>query len=138
MRRKPDAISRLRQRGQPGHGGLDQFPADGAAFDVEQFEKRNDAQGRGRPDFGQQLRHGLDVGDGGGAGAEEHLRAAQPGECEIRVAPAGFERDDGLDPVGETFGGRELPGHVGVVEMAMGVDQAGEDDHVTEIGNLPR
>ena len=77
---------------------------------------------------GQQLRHRLDVGHGRGAGAQQHLGALGPGGGVIGAIPTGLGLGDELEPVGEHLGRRELPGHVGVVQMAVGIDEAGQED----------
>jgi len=38
-----------------------------------------------------------------------------------------------LDPVSESFRGGEQPGHVRVVEVAMGVDETGQQDGLAEV-----
>src|ERR1019366_354853 len=49
------------------------------------------------------------------------------------VAPAGFGGGNGTDPVGESFGRRQLSGHVGIIKMAVGVDEAWQEHHVAEV-----
>jgi len=66
---------------------------------------------------------------------EEHLRAAQPRLREIGVNFSGLRGRDGFDPVGEEPGRRDLAGHVRVIEVAVGVDQARQQDRFAKIHN---
>lgn len=79
---------------------------------------------------------GLDVGDGGRAVLEELTGAVLPGPDEIFIGPRGLGGEDGLDPVGEGAGWSELAGQVGVVEVAMRVDESREEDGIAEIDEL--
>ena len=67
---------------------------------------------------------------------EQHVRAAQPGAGVIGITPGGFGGGDGGNPIGEVSWRRQLPGHVGVIQMAMGVDQAGQQDDLAEVEDL--
>ena len=56
---------------------------------------------------------------------DEHLGAVQPGLGVVGIAPAGLGLGDQLEPVAEHLRRRELARHVGVIQMAVRVDQAG-------------
>jgi hypothetical protein len=101
--------------------------------DAGHFEERKDPQRRGIPNFRQKVGHGFNVGDRGRAGAHKHSRAVQPGALVVGIAPAGFGGKDERNPVGEGFWRRQHSGHVGVVEVAVGVDEAGEQDDFAEV-----
>ena len=119
---------------------LHRFPQNFLRFppgaDAGHFEKGKNPQGRGVPDFRQQVGHGFDVGDGRGSVAQQHVRAAQPGARVVGITPRGLGGGDEGNPVGEGFGRRQFAGHVGVVEMAMGVDQAGKQNDFAQVENF--
>ena len=85
----------------------------------------NTRSGVASPNLRQQFRHGFDVGHAGRAGADEHPGAVQPGLGIVGIAPPGFGLGDQLEPIREHFRRRELARHVGVIQMAVGIDQAG-------------
>ena len=99
----------------------------------DHFEEREHAQRRRAPNLGQQLGDGFDVGHRRGAGADQHVRPAQPRPGEIRIAPTGFGEGDELEPIGEDPGREELARHVGVIQVAVGVDQARQEEDVAQI-----
>lgn len=67
---------------------------------------------------------------------EELAGAVLPGADEIFIGPGSLGSEDRLDPVGEGAGRGELAGEVGVVEVAMGVDEPREEDGIAEIQEL--
>ena len=56
---------------------------------------------------------------------QKHAGSPKPRFGVFAKAPVRFEGENGFDPVRKIPGRRNFAGHVGVVEMAMGIDQAG-------------
>ena len=137
VRRKRGGTTRVRKRINFFDGFAKDCHRVAPGADAGHFEKRKDAQRRGVPNFRQKVGHGFDIRDGRRAGAREHPRAVQPGTHVIGIAPSGLGGKDEWNPVGEGFRRRQHPGHVGVVEVAMGVDKAGKQNDFAEIGNFP-
>jgi hypothetical protein len=104
-----------------------------ARFDAGHFEEGKNRSGVASQTSGSKSGMASNVADGGGAGFQQLMRAAQPGAGVIGIAPAGLGGGDGGDPVGEGFRRRQFAGHVGVIEMAVGVDEAGQQDDFAEI-----
>ena len=44
-----------------------------------------------------------------------------------------FQGQERLDPIRECPRGTELARHIGVVQMTVGIDKAGQYDHVAEV-----
>src|SRR4051812_11539642 len=44
-----------------------------------------------------------------------------------------FKRENGFDPIGKKFGRRNLAGHLGVIQMAVGINETGHEDDLTQI-----
>ncbi len=133
MRRKRGGTARVRKGINLFDGFVEGCHRVAAGADAGHFEKRKDAQRRGVPNFRQKVRHGFNVRDGGRAGAREHPRAIQPGTLVVGTVPAGFGGKDERNPVGEGFRRRQHSGHAGVVEMAVGVDEAGKQNDFAEV-----
>jgi hypothetical protein len=136
VRRKRHARTPTVEQIKPVQGFLDDFRRRTAAFHTGHFKKGNHAQGRGRPDIGQEFVNRFDVADGGDAGAQEHSGAAEPGFGKVGVNDAGLAGGDEFDPVNEGAGRRDFPGHVSVIKMAMGIDQTGQKNDLAEIKGL--
>ena len=64
------------------------------------------------------------------------MRAAEPRLGEIGVNLSGLRGRDGFDPIGEEFGCWDLTHQVGVIEMAVRVNETGEENRVTQFDNL--
>jgi len=136
MRREAATAPRVPERNQPLRRLLDNLAWLAEAFDADHLEERKDAERSSSPDFRQEVRHGLNVGHGGSAGAKEHACAMEPGLEIVGAAPGGLGHGDDLEPVGEDPGRRELACHVRVIQMAVGIDQAGHEDHVAQVHRL--
>jgi len=114
--------------------------------DIDQLQEPPGTQGRHRK-LGKQFGDGLDIGHRGDATLGQHLESF--GNCPKIIlhgkgAPQGV---DVFDPLGEALLRSEGPAKFRVVEMTMGVDQAGQkragaevDDFLTgpggQIGSL--
>ncbi len=46
-----------------------------------------------------------------------------------------FQRDDVANPLGEGCCGRNAAGEIGVVKVAMGIDEAGHEYDLAQVGN---
>ena len=97
------------------------------AFHPRHFQERRHAQRRAGPDLRQQFRHRFDVRHRRAPRPRQHGRARQPGAGVIGVAGRRFEGEEGLDPVRE-LARRRQAGHAGVVQVAVGVDQTGQQN----------
>jgi hypothetical protein len=78
MRRQPGAASGSWQRLDLARRFVEDKSGFNPALDPGHLKKGKDPQRSGHPHFRQQFGHRFDVGDGGRACAQEHLRASQP------------------------------------------------------------
>ena len=136
VRRKPHTAAAAGEGGDFVEGFTDDFARRTAAFHTGHFQEGKNTQRRRGPGVGQQFGDHFYIAHRGGAGAEEHLGAVQPGLGEVGINPAGLAGGDQLDPVNEIAGRRKLPGHRGVIQVAMGIDEAGQQDLFTQIHDL--
>ena len=90
-----------------------------------------------RPRFPAKVRNGLDVGDGRRAGFQKHVRAVAATIARIRNSSTRIWRRvmSGIQSV-KVFGGGNCAGHVGVIQMAVRVDEAGKQNDFAEIKNF--
>ena len=134
--RKRGAMTRMLKQIHCFHGFAQNIFGSAFRFDAGHFEKGKNAQRRGIPNFGQQIGHALDIGDGGRAGFQKLMCAAQPRARVVGITPTAFCSSDGANPIDKSFWRRQFASHVGIIKMAMGVDEARQEDNFAKIKNF--
>ena len=128
-------IERIFPRFEEGEGSRDDIVGGEAMADIDHFVEPPSADG-GRAEEGHEFGEGFDIADGGGAPALEFGEALLDGGEVILAIERAFDGVDALDPGGETVGWEDGVAHHRVIEMAVGIDQAWEEDDLAEVGDL--
>src|SRR6266700_591171 len=133
MWRKPDRPPAAPERANPADGVLDNRLGGFAPGDANQFEKRKDPQWRRMPHRRQQFWNSFDVADRRGSAANKHLRSVLPRLAIFGNVPKPLRCGNEFQPIGKELWWPELPSHIGIIEMAMGIDEARHENGVAQI-----